>query len=338
MSSPDDPKPAMPADSEATSHTAGAPEGARVPEGEVAPPEAATSQGAAAEGEGSMGADHALDRSDDASPEASSELGVPVASIAGSRPEGKRPTFLFFGVVAAISLVLDVVTKVCAELTITARAQKPIELIEDHLNITLAYNEGGAWGLLANHDELIRKPFFLGVSLLAIVFIVSLYGRLMPGQRALKWGLPLVLGGALGNLADRIVRGKVIDFLDFRADWVLAMNQGVKKFSSSWTLTDHWPTFNVADIAICIGVGLMAMDMFTSRKLKHPPAPRLVDSKASPAEPEALEQSSALAASLESTSEQARGLESAANVPSSEASSAESPSHEPSSRSVFGQS
>src|SRR5690606_15301068 len=85
---------------------------------------------------------------------------------------------------------------------------------------------------------------------------------------ALKWGLPLVLGGALGNLSDRVTRGSVVDFIDYRADWIESMNRGIAKVFSSWSVTDHWPTFNVADIAICIGVGLMAIDMFTSRR--HP--------------------------------------------------------------------
>src|SRR5690606_33350206 len=69
---------------------------------------------------------------------------------------------------------------------------------------------------------------------------------------ALKWGLPLVLGGALGNLVDRIRYGFVVDFID-----VYMQMDGQPK---------HWPTFNVADISICVGVALMAIDMFTSRE------------------------------------------------------------------------
>jgi len=75
-----------------------------------------------------------------------------------------------------------------------------------------------------------------------------------------------VLGGALGNLSDRIVRSNVIDFIDYQAKWIEQMNRLVAKVVKGWTITDHWPTFNVADIAICVGVGLMAVDMFTSRR------------------------------------------------------------------------
>lgn len=194
----------------------------------------------------------------------------------GAEPEqplaaAGQPTFRFFGIVASVSLALDVGSKAWAALTLENRLE-PVVLIDKHLTFTWALNRGGAWGILQDAGEMVRKPFFFIVSVLAITFIVSLYSRLLPGQRALKWGLPLVLGGALGNLADRIVRGSVIDFIDYRADWVLALNTWVKRYSESWSVTDHWPTFNVADISICIGVLLMAVDMVTSRRGPTPPA------------------------------------------------------------------
>lgn len=195
----------------------------------------------------------------------------PASQAPLSRPSvapGARPSFVFFGSVAAISLVADVTSKAWAEMTLSKRTlmDPAIVVIKDHLSLTLAYNRGGAWGLLQNASEMIRRPFFLAVSALAIAFIVSLYGRLGAGQRALKWGLPLVLGGALGNLSDRIIRSSVIDFVDFRADWIESMNHGIGKLVHGWGITDHWPTFNVADVSICVGVGLMALDMFVSKR------------------------------------------------------------------------
>ncbi len=195
----------------------------------------------------------------------------PAARSEGSgslAPAAQPPTFVFFGGLAAIALLLDVATKAWAEITLSKRnpLTPSIELVQDHLAFTLAYNKGGAWGLFQNHPEYVRRPFFLLVSLLAIAFIINLYGRLLPGQKALKWGLPLVLGGALGNLSDRIVRSNVIDFIDYQAAWIESMNRLIAKLVSGWVVTDHWPTFNVADIAICVGVGLMAVDMFTSRR------------------------------------------------------------------------
>lgn len=196
------------------------------------------------------------------------ESGSGEAPRDGVEPAGAavgRPSFVFFAAVAAFCLLADVVSKAWAEVELTRRSPlDPLVLIEGHLNFALAYNRGGAWGLLQNASESLRRPFFLVVSVAAIAFIVSLYGKLQPGQRALRWGLPLVLGGALGNLADRVTRGSVVDFIDYRAGWVEGMNQLIASVVSGWHVTDHWPTFNVADISICVGVGLMAVDMLTS--------------------------------------------------------------------------
>jgi signal peptidase II len=185
----------------------------------------------------------------------------------------RRPSFIFFAAVAAFCLLADVLSKAWAEVELTRRSPlEPMVIVEHHLNFALAYNRGGAWGLLQNASETLRRPFFLVVSVAAIAFIVSLYGKLMPNQRALRWGLPLVLGGALGNLADRVTRGSVVDFIDYRSDWVEGMNRLIAQVVSGWHVTDHWPTFNVADISICIGVGLMAVDMLTAGRRNAPRA------------------------------------------------------------------
>jgi signal peptidase II len=209
--------------------------------------------------------------------------------LASSNMSSTRPSFIFFGVVAALSLVADVTSKAWAEIVLSKRTMldPSLVLIKDHLTLTLAYNKGGAWGLLQNASESVRRPFFLAVSLLAIAFIVSLYGRLAPGQRALKWGLPLVLGGALGNLSDRITRSSVIDFIDYRADWIESMNTFIARGVKAWSVTDHWPTFNVADISICIGVGLMAVDMITSRRRAQQSEPSAAAATPAPPPPEA---------------------------------------------------
>ena len=178
---------------------------------------------------------------------------------------GPRPSPLFLAVISIASLVSDIGTKLWAEKRL---ADYPgyVTVVENHLMFVLAKNKGGAWGLLQGESENVRRPFFLLVSVAAIAFIVTLYRRLQPRQHALKWGLPLVLGGALGNVFDRIRYGFVIDFIDYRADWIKKANELVAKYYPKHIVTDHWPTFNVADIAICVGVALMAIDMLTSRR------------------------------------------------------------------------
>ena len=180
-------------------------------------------------------------------------LGVPRGSTRRIwEPNSHRPSYVFLATVAILSFLADIGSKLWAEKRLPHFEDK-IDVWKGHIAfIGDVRNKGGAWGLLQTTSENVRKPFFLLVSVAAIAFIVTLYRRLQPRQQALKWGLPLVLGGALGNVFDRVRYGGVVDFIKVHAFW-----GGI----------DHeWPTFNVADIAICVGVGLMAVDMFTSKK------------------------------------------------------------------------
>jgi len=178
---------------------------------------------------------------------------------------------VLFSILAGVSLALDLWSKAWAERTLAHSGpfETSVTVIKDHLWFSLAYNKGGAWGLLHDAPDSLRRPFFVIVSVLAIFFILSLYRKLNHNQWALIWGLPLVLGGALGNLADRIVRAGVVDFIQYRANWVGTMNSIIHGLYGNWAVVDYWPTFNVADIAICIGVGLMAIDMITSKRHTH---------------------------------------------------------------------
>jgi len=181
------------------------------------------------------------------------------ASVGGvSYVDMRSPSFAFLAFLSILSLAADILTKNWASRTLEGYPGA-IAVWKNHIAFVLAKNKGGAWGLLQGANESVRRPFFLLVSIAAIAFIVTLYRKLQPNQLALKWGLPLVLGGALGNVFDRIRYGSVIDFIDFHI--ILSGRD------------HHWPTFNVADIAICVGVGLMAVDMFTSKKMPDAPAP-----------------------------------------------------------------
>ena len=255
---------------EETEQKADAPEPAPEPPAAEAPaPPAAAAPPVAAESELAPGVER-LGR-----PEGTSKA-IPETIL------GPRPSAVFLAVVSIVSLVSDIGSKLWAEKRL---AEYPtfITIIDNHLMFVLAKNKGGAWGLLQGESENVRRPFFLLVSVAAIAFIVTLYRRLQPRQYALKWGLPLVLGGALGNVFDRIRYGYVIDFIDYRADWIKKGNELFQKYSPKHIVTDHWPTFNVADIAICVGVALMAIDMLTSRRGRAPKTVRVADV---PIEPE----------------------------------------------------
>jgi signal peptidase II len=194
--------------------------------------------------------------------------------VAAAPPE-RGPGYVFLGVVTVLTLAADLGSKWWAKSRLLEGklfSERRIEVIENWFAFSFAKNKGGAWGILQNEPEVVRRYFFLGISILAVVFIVSLYRRLTPGQTALKWGLPLVLGGALGNLVNRIQYNYVVDFIDFYY---------VGKDGND----HHWPTFNVADIAIVVGVGLMAVDMFTTRKPKETLAAGAPFSKSVPVVP-----------------------------------------------------
>ncbi len=191
-------------------------------------------------------------------------LGVPLGATRIIADYGRpRPSYVFLALVSVLTLAADLGSKTWAEQHLDGSTVA--EIVKNHVTLILAKNRGGAWGLLQSTSENVRRPFFLLVSVAAIAFIMTLYRRLTPNQRSLKWGLPLVLGGALGNVFDRIRYGHVIDFIDYRADWMRWLNERLLHSPN-----DHWPTFNIADIAICVGVGLMAIDMFTSKRGQRP--------------------------------------------------------------------
>jgi signal peptidase II len=127
----------------------------------------------------------------------------------------------------------------------------PVVVIPGYWQHRYVENPGAAWGLLSRVSDTWRVPFFHVISVLAILIIVAFYRRLEADQRLMALSLSLVLGGALGNYVDRLVRGYVIDFIDWhwRNDPRL-----------------HWPTFNVADSAICVGVFLMLVETLFARR------------------------------------------------------------------------
>ena len=132
---------------------------------------------------------------------------------------------------------------------------REIPIVRDYLDFQYAENCGGAWGLLHGASEAVRRPFFLLVTVGAIAFIVHLYRGLEKGQTSTKWALPLVLGGAIGNLVDRVRLGYVVDFIHMHLK-----------------TRAHWPTYNVADIAITVGIGLMLLEYVIGPKPGAKPA------------------------------------------------------------------
>ena len=123
-----------------------------------------------------------------------------------------------------------------------------VSVLDNFWHFRYVENPGAAWGFLSGSASSLRTPFFLMVSLVALAFIIVYYKRTTPQQQLLRWGLSLVFGGAIGNFLDRVRLTYVIDFIDWH-----------------WFDKATWPTFNVADSAISIGVVILLIEMFLQK-------------------------------------------------------------------------
>lgn len=120
-----------------------------------------------------------------------------------------------------------------------------VAVIDDFWHFRYAENPGAAFSFLSNQPSWFRTPFFLLISLAAMAFIALYFRRTTPGQGLLRLSLSMVFGGALGNFVDRVRLGYVIDFIDWH-----------------WYDKATWPTFNVADSAITVGISVMVLEVF----------------------------------------------------------------------------
>jgi signal peptidase II len=145
----------------------------------------------------------------------------------------------------AVSLPLDLASKWLVERNLSYADRIPI--IEGFFYLTHVRNPGAAFGLFADGDPQLRMFVFIAVSIVAVFIILSFFRQLAPGDRLSALALGLILGGAVGNLLDRIFRGEVVDFLHFKL-W--------RGYS--------WPDFNFADSFIVVGVGLLILELLAS--------------------------------------------------------------------------
>lgn len=159
---------------------------------------------------------------------------------------------LFFPVI-----ILDQWTKYAIHTGFRWGESRPIW--ENFFALTYVRNSGAAFGILHRAPAWFRDPFFLVVSLVALVVIVFLFIRLTMSQKSIIVALSLILGGAVGNLIDRLRFGFVIDFLDFH-----------------WKEVYHWPSFNVADSCIVVGVGLLFLNSLRQGKEEARPPSSVV--------------------------------------------------------------
>jgi signal peptidase II len=154
--------------------------------------------------------------------------------------------YLWVGTIIGIVLLLDQITKYIIEKNV--RLFDVIPVIPGFFNITHVRNKGAAFSLFAGAPEAFRSLFFATVTIVAIVAIVLLIRK--TNERLLIVAFSLIAGGAVGNLIDRVRYGEVVDFIQ-------------------WYVKSHfWPSFNIADSAITVGVCLLAVDMLFHKQDK----------------------------------------------------------------------
>ncbi len=144
-------------------------------------------------------------------------------------------------------VILDQVTKWLAVKTLFG--QPPVVVIPGCFDLTLVYNTGAAFGFLRNAGGW-QNAFFIGVAAIVSLLLISMLRRLNTEDVQSAVAFALILGGAIGNVIDRVHQGYVVDFVHwFYRDW-------------------HWPAFNIADSAITIGAVLLVLDVFGIRLLR----------------------------------------------------------------------
>jgi signal peptidase II len=144
--------------------------------------------------------------------------------------------------IAAVVVLADQVTKSLATELMSSR---PPVVVTPFFNFVLAHNTGAAFSFLADGSGW-QRWLFAGIAVVAAVLITVLIRR-HAGEKLFCSGLALILGGALGNLIDRVAWGHVVDFLQLHA--------------AGW----YWPAFNVADSAITVGAVLVVVDSFRNK-------------------------------------------------------------------------
>ncbi len=153
-----------------------------------------------------------------------------------------------FALVTALTMVLDQLTKWWARAALPSGG-KAVTVIENFFDWRLSYNTGSAFGLFGSVNG--ARIFLTIVGVVAIGAILWMVRQARDDQKRLVWALGCVAGGAIGNIIDRVLYGRVTDFV-------------VWKYYEK-----EWPTFNVADVALVVGVGLLFLDMGKDGKGKR---------------------------------------------------------------------
>jgi signal peptidase II len=186
---------------------------------------------------------------------------------------------VIFLLVAVFGIALDQATKAWIMANIEV-GTPGITVIPGLLSIVHAHNPGAAFGLLSTFAY--RHQIFLVLTLVAVVVIVDLVRKLPPTDRLMSVSLGLIAAGAIGNVIDRLRFSFVVDFIRVYTDHPTLSRWLIELFGRN-----EWPTFNVADSALVVGVGLFVIHQLVYERKKEkavPAAPAAEDVPTDPSE------------------------------------------------------
>ena len=159
-----------------------------------------------------------------------------------------KTTHIYTFAIFSSIFILDQVTKHL--ILAFMNPHKSIQIIPGFFDLVYVMNKGGAFGIWSNQSPLFRGIIFISFSIVTILALGIIYFRSRQ-EYLTRLGIAFLMGGAIGNLVDRLRWGMVVDFLDFYLGSV------------------HWPAFNVADMAICIGLGFILLDLLKNPIIHH---------------------------------------------------------------------
>lgn len=171
---------------------------------------------------------------------------LPAVSTTGNAVASAR-AIRFFALVALFTVVADQLSKAWIRACVPLNGA-PHEVVPGWLDFSHILNKGAAWGMLSG-----QRFFLIGITIVVMFIVAQMAREFAPHSALARFGLGLILGGAVGNLIDRIATGAVTDFIDL---------------GSPVEFIRTFPVFNLADSALTLGVVLLILDILLNRRLK----------------------------------------------------------------------
>ncbi len=150
-------------------------------------------------------------------------------------------------IIFSFIIIADQVSKIIVQASFGATPYKVVSVIDNFFFIRYVKNKGAVWGIFSQAANAWLPKLITGLSLVALLIVIYFFLKLEPQCKMELMAISFIIGGAIGNIIDRLYQGFVVDWLDF-------------------IIVDyHWPTFNIADMFISVGVGLLVISIWRGK-------------------------------------------------------------------------